>query len=35
VIEVPFERPRPLALQTDAAFQAIVRRLRSRLEEIS
>ncbi len=35
VIEVPFARPRPLALQTDAEFQAIVRRLRVRLEEIS
>jgi NitT/TauT family transport system ATP-binding protein len=35
VIDVPFERPRPLALQTTSEFQAIVRRLRVRLEEIS
>ena len=35
VIDVPFERPRPLTLQTTSEFQAIVRRLRVRLEEIS
>jgi NitT/TauT family transport system ATP-binding protein len=35
VIEIPFPRPRPLVLQTGAEFQAIVRRLRTRLEEIS
>ncbi len=35
VIDVPFARPRPLELQTTGEFQAIVRRLRARLEEIS
>ena len=35
VIDVPFARPRPLELQTTGEVQAIVRRLRARLEEIS
>jgi NitT/TauT family transport system ATP-binding protein len=34
MIEVPFERPRPIVLQTQPEFQAIVRELRERLERI-
>jgi NitT/TauT family transport system ATP-binding protein len=33
IIEVPFDRPRDLSLQTTQAFQSIVRDLRSRLED--
>jgi hypothetical protein len=32
VIEAPFARPRDLLLQSTPEFQAIVRRLRARLE---
>jgi len=35
IIDVPFARPRALVLQTTPEFQAIVKRLRARLEEIS
>jgi NitT/TauT family transport system ATP-binding protein len=35
VIDVPFARPRGLKVQTSAEFQAIVRNLHQRLEEIS
>ncbi len=35
ILEVPFERPRDLAIQTSSEFQGIVRDLRERLETFS
>ena len=35
VVEVPFERPRPTSVQASPEFQAIVQRLRERLEAIT
>ncbi len=35
VVNIPFERPRDLDIQTDVAFQEIVRLLRGRLEEFT
>lgn len=35
IVEVPFERPRPVSIQMEPEFQAIVHRLRDRLEAIT